>query len=151
MLAFQRQESALTLAQGLDAYFAAHPDLVRGPDLSPEAQAFFRCHDTVHVVFGCDTTLEDEAVVKLASLFGTTAGFGVLRGYRLHESQDLYRRLRPAQVLRTTLHSIVIVPRTLWRCLRQRARWPWSGHTAHADTPLTELRRTYGIRVAHDA
>ena len=47
---------------------------VRLASLSPEAAHFFRCHDTVHVVFGCGTTLDDEAVVKIASLLGTTAG-----------------------------------------------------------------------------
>lgn len=35
---------------------------------------FFRCHDAAHVVFGCGTGLDDEAVVKIWSFFGTTRG-----------------------------------------------------------------------------
>jgi hypothetical protein len=135
--------------QGIEEYFAGNPGLAQGRGLSPEAQQFFRCHDVVHVVYGCGTALDDEAVVKIASIFGTTAGLGVLRGYRLHESLDIYRRLRVADVLRAIAHSVAIVPRTILRCLRQRARWPWAEHDRYLRAPLHQVRREFGIFVAH--
>lgn len=61
-------------------------------DLSAEAEHFFRCHDTAHVVFRCGSTLDDEAAVKIASIFGTTAGFDVLKGYRLQSCNGLAMR-----------------------------------------------------------
>lgn len=149
MLAFQHQDSPLTLSQGLEAYFAANPELARGRILPPEAEAFFRCHDVAHVVFGCDVALNDELVVKIASVLGTTAGFGVLRGYRLHESLRIYGKLPVGDVLRSILCSVVIVPRTALRCFAQRARWPWDGYQQYFDIPLGEIRRSFGIRVAH--
>ncbi len=149
MRKFQQQESRQTLSEGLAEYFAVHPGLARGPALSAEAGEFFRCHDVAHVVFGCDTALDDEAVVKLASIFGTTAGLSVLKGYRLHESIDIYRQLRLPEILRSIAHSVVLVPRTAWRCLRQRARWPWDTHQHYLATPLVELRWQFGITVAH--
>lgn len=150
MLTFQLQDTNQTLAQGLDEYLAANPGLATGRVLSPEAEVFFRCHDVAHVVFGCDVTLNDELVVKIASLLGTTAGFGVMRGYRLHESLRIYGKLRVADVLLSIVCSVVIVPRTALRCFAQRARWPWDGYQQYLDTPLGEVRRTFGIRVAHD-
>jgi len=149
MHAFQRQESRQTLAEGIMEYFAANPDLAQARDMSPQARHFFACHDVVHVVFGCGTSLDDEAVVKTASLFGTTAGLAVLRGYRLHESLQIYRQLRVAAVLLSIAHSVTIVPRTIVRCLGQRARWPWSDHQRFLDTPLHEIRQAFGIKVAH--
>jgi hypothetical protein len=65
------------------------PGLLRGETLSPDAAAFFRCHDAAQVGFGCGTTLAHEAVVELGSNFGTTGGFGVLRGCRQHEAFDI--------------------------------------------------------------
>jgi hypothetical protein len=117
--------------------------------LSAEARTFFRCHDAVHVVFGCCLALEDEAIVKIASIFGTTAGFGALRGYRLHESQEIYQRLPLGAVLRTIARSFVIVPRTILRCRRQRSRWPWTGFERFLEVPLCKIREEFGIRVAH--
>lgn len=150
MHAFQHQESQQTLAEGLAEYFAANPGLSHGRDMSAEAGEFFRCHDVVHVVFGCDVALDDEAVVKIASLLGTTAGLRVLKGYRLNESLRIYRRLHVADVLRSVARSVVIVPRTALRCLAQKARWPWTEHRQYLHAPLHELREEFGIRVAHD-
>jgi len=148
MHTFEHQETSQTLAQGLAEYYSRNPGLVRGAQLSPDAQEFFRCHDAAHVVFGCGTSLPDEAAVKLSSLFGTSAGFSVLRGYRLHESIDIYRRLRLRDILRTIVIAIVVVPRTVFRCLRQTRRWPWADFAVHLDKPLGELRAEHGIRVA---
>ena len=149
MPAFQDQDSLQSLAQGIDEYFAANPGLSEGRLMSPEAREFFRCHDAAHVVFGCGTTLDDEAAVKIASVLGTTAGFSALSGYRLHESRRIFRQLRVADMLRTMVRAVAIVPRTAWRCMRQRARWPWSDHQQYLGTPLRELRRQFGITVAH--
>lgn len=151
MHAFQRQDSRQTLAQGVEEYFAVNPGLATGRLMSPVAAEFFRCHDVAHVVFGCDVTLEDEAVVKIASILGTTAGLQVLKGYRLQESMQIYRQLRMLDVLRATARSVVIVPRTAVRCFHQRARWPWAEHQQYMHSPLHDLRRDFGIQVAHRA
>jgi hypothetical protein len=148
MHAYQRQDAPLSLRDGIAEYFASHPFLKRGAELSPEGQRFFRCHDTVHVLWGCDTSLAQEAVVKLASIFGTTAGFAVLRGYRLHDAADIYRALTIRDILATIAVAFLIVPRTIWRCRRQAKRWPWSDFDPLLDTPLGQLRAAFGIRVA---
>jgi hypothetical protein len=72
---FQSPASIQTLAEALTEYYAVNPELKRGDALSPEARAFFRSHDVVHVIYGCGTSMPDEAVVKLASVFGTSGGF----------------------------------------------------------------------------
>ena len=149
--AFERQESSQTLAEGLAEYFDRNPGLIRGPRLSPEAQQFFECHDVVHVVYGCGTSMPDEAVVKLASIFGTTAGLKVLNGYRLHESLDIYTKLPPIDTLRAMAYSVVLVPRTILRCSRQRRRWPWQDFESYLPVPLAQLRVEFGILVAHGA
>jgi hypothetical protein len=148
MLAYQAQDCTVTLTEGIGAYYGAHPFLKRGATLSVEAQEFFRCHDAVHVVYGCDTSLPHEAIVKLSSFFGTTEGLGVMRGYRLYESLDIYRELRTADILHTIALAPVQVPRTLWRCARQTRRWPWAAFDAYMNVPLRDLRADFGIRVA---
>lgn len=151
MLLYLAQNCTATLAQGLAEYYAAHTFLKRGDALSPEARVFFRCHDTVHVVYGCDTSLLHEAIVKLSSFFGTTEGLRVMRGYQLYESLDIYRQLRAADIMHTIAAAPFIVPRTIWRCARQRRRWPWEAFDAFLTVPLRELRADFGIRVATTA
>lgn len=151
MLAYQQPGAEVTLAEGLREYYASREGLLDGRGISPEAREFFRCHDAAHVVFGCSTSLPNEAVVKLWSFFGTSAGLSLLRAYRLPESQEIYETITWRDVVRTGLAAITLVPTVLWRCLRMRKRWPWSEYERLLDVPLVELRREYGIEPVRHA
>jgi hypothetical protein len=145
MMEYQRLETLLTLEQGLVEYYASREGLVQGRGISPAAREFFRCHDAAHVVFGCDTTLVEEAMVKTWSVFGTTAGFALVRGYRLAESQEIYERIGWRDTVATALRSLTLLPRVIWRAVRMRKRWPWSEFAPYLPVPLAEIRREFGI------
>lgn len=149
MSTYQRQDSRQTLAEAIAEYYAASPALTNLRNMSPEAQEFFRCHDAAHVIFGCGNALDDEAAVKISSIFGSTAGLGVLKGYRLHESRQIYQHLSQREVLRSVARSVVVVPLTILRCIRQRSRWPWAEFEQYLAVPLHDIRRQFGIKVAH--
>ena len=151
MQTYELQDSPQTLAEAVAEYYAANPGLASVRNMSPEARRFFRSHDVAHVVFGCSTALDHEAVVKIASILGTTAGLGVLRGYRQHESIEIYKQLRLGEVLRSIARSVTIVPRTALRCLRQRSRWPWTEFEGYLDVSLRDIRQQYGIKVARSS
>ena len=117
--------------------------------MSPEAEQFFRCHDAAHVVFGCGIALDDEAIVKISSILGTSAGLGVLKGYRLHESIQIYKQLPLRAVLSSVARSIAVVPLTILRCMNQRFPWPWADFERYLAVPLRDIRQQFGIKVAH--
>jgi hypothetical protein len=146
MLQYQRPDTELTLAEGLREYYASREGLVSGRGISEEAREFFRCHDAAHVVFGCSTALLDEAVVKIWSFFGTSAGFALWRGYRLPESKEIYEQITWRDTAATGFRAVVAVPLVLGRCLRMRRRWPWADFERHLEVPLPEIRREYGIQ-----
>jgi len=148
-LEYLQQDSQQTLAEGLVEYFAAHQSGLSDRLNSRTAQDFFTAHDTVHVVFGCGISLPDEAVVKVCSMFGTSEGFAVLRGYALAESKEIYSGLKIAEIVSTVFRSLLLVPRSLWCCLRMRKRWPWHDHQEYMDLPLHKIRGQFGIRVPH--
>lgn len=149
MHTFELQDSPQTLAEAISEYYAANPELAKGRNMSPEARHFFHCHDAAHVIFGCSTALDDEAAVKIASIFGTTAGLRVLKGYHLHESREIYKQISLRAALTSIAHSVVVVPRTLLRCLRQRSRWPWAEFEQYLSVPLRDIRQRFGIVVQH--
>lgn len=148
---FQRPDTSATLDDGLREYHASRDDLVTGRGASEIAREFFRCHDVAHVVFGCSTTLVDEAKVKMWSFFGTTGGLSLIRYYRLPESKEVYETITLGPIVRTGLKSAVIVPRVLARCSRMRERWPWDDFEEQRPTPLPELRAQYGIEILTEA
>ncbi len=147
VLAYQRFDSKLTLEQGQSEYYASRDDLVGGRGISESAREFFRCHDAAHVVFGCSMSLTNEAMVKIWSFCGTTAGFGLLRDYRSPASKEIYETLEWGPIVRTALRASMVVPRVFARCRRMHKRWPWSDFDLHRQVALSELRREYGIEV----
>lgn len=148
MHAFELQQSTQTLAEGISEYYQLNPGLVVGRQTSVEAREFFRCHDAAHVVFGCGTALSDEAIVKISSIFGTSGGFKVLHGYQLHESQQIYWKLGSIEILSTALQAFILAPRTVFRCVRQKRRWPWNDFDRYLNVSLDDIRQEFGIRVA---
>jgi hypothetical protein len=149
MLEYQSQMSRQTLREGIAEYFSGYEAYLTSRTLSVEAKEFFRCHDVVHVVFGCGLSLDHEAVVKICSLFGTTGGMSVLKGYRLPESKEIYGDIGIFDILETAAKSLFLVPKTIWRCSRMRERWSWSDFDGHLDCSLRDIREQFGIRVVH--
>ena len=147
MLEYRYPDTTLTLESGLAEYYESRTELVDGRGLSPVAREFFRCHDAAHVVFGCSTTLLNEAVVKIWSFFGTTRGLRLVREYRLPESQEIYEQLKWGSIARTAVQSVALAPRVMARCMRMHKRWPWSDFDAYRHVALREVRCEYGIRV----
>ena len=147
MLRFQLPDCELTLEEGLSEYYASRDGLVTGRGVSDSAREFFRCHDTAHVVFGCNTSLTNEAMVKMWSFFGTTAGLSLLRDYRSSESKEIYEQIEWSDVPGTALQSMINVPIVLFRCYRMSRRWPWSDFEGHLDLRLVEIRSEFGIKV----
>lgn len=146
---FESPDTTQTLAEGLAEYFEFNPMLKRDSGLlSPEARQFFRSHDAVHVVYGCGTTMPDEAIVKLVSICGTTGGLRVLRGYLHHETFDIYHKLPFSGTLVALVVSPFLIVRTVWRCLSQSERWPWVQFEKYLDVSLREVRAQYRIKVA---
>jgi hypothetical protein len=147
MLQYQRSDAVLTLAEGIREYYSSREGLVSGRGVSDEAREFFRCHDVVHVVFGCSTALTDEAMVKVWSFLGTTGGLDVWSGYRLSESKEIYERISWRDTVATAVRAAAALSLVAWRCLRMRKRWPWADFDHHLETPLREIRSEYGIRL----
>ena len=146
---YQRQDSTLTLAQGLDEYYRRHPGLIRPETISPESAALFRQHDICHVIFGLDTTMVDEAMADLRTVLSTDVGLGrYVRYLRTNkEAQKIFEEIGYLRALGATVQAIPRFCRALAQTLRPRRRWPWEPPQQYLDKQLGSLRATYGIRV----
>lgn len=75
MARYQDPECSLTLAEALAEFRELHAETLYTREMSDDSREFFRRHDIAHVVFACDTSLLNEAMVKFWTAFGTTLGF----------------------------------------------------------------------------
>jgi hypothetical protein len=149
-LRYQQQDSAQTLADGLEEYYAANVDKVVHPsDLPPESVALFRSHDMCHVVFGLDTTLEDEALADVRTVLSCDVG---LRRYAMYLSTDkqaqaLFKDLGYFKSFWVAILAAPRICRAAAETFRMKKRWPWTPPEAFQHRLLADLRREHGIRL----
>jgi len=147
---YQQQNSAMTLAEGLDEYYAANAGVVMRPaDLAAESAALFRSHDMCHVVFGLDTTLHDEAIADARTLLSCDVG---VRRYVRYLRTDVQAKALFAQLglwatIKATLGVAPRLMRAIFESWRMKRKWPWAPPDSFQDRTLADLRADFGIRV----
>ena len=149
-LAYQQQDSAQTLSDGLSEYYAANVGTVIRPgDLPPESAALFLSHDMCHVIFGLGTTLVDEAIADARTLLSCDVG---MRRYSTYLTQDkqakaLFKELGYLKSVWVTVMALPRICRAANEAWRVKKRWPWVPPESFLNRTLADLREEFGIRV----
>ena len=152
MFEYQHQDASLTLAEGLAEYRAVNPDLDAARDFAGPGAEFFRCHDTAHVVFGCSTSLLNEALADTWTLFGTTVAIREFLGFlRIEEHQSIIASVGWRGVVTTFVRALPLLVVVAWRGFRMRSKWPGNSFDAYLERPLSEIRREFRIQVVRAA
>lgn len=150
---FLKQGCAATLREGLNELYRHAPDVA---EVSERKGKSFRDHDLTHVIFGCDTSLEGEILLKPWILFGTTITVDEIKAYQADpEVQRLNQEGLEMMGGRLKTYILALVyyfPLFFWIWLRRvrkmSAKWPHSEVSeAMLDTPLEQLRQHYGIKL----
>lgn len=145
---YQRQDAEMTLREGLAEYHRSFEGLQKEDELPPEAAQFFRRHDTCHVVFGLDTSIPQEAMADVVTIFGVDISFFRYLGYlKLQEARDV---IESAGKWTLFAESIKATP-YMWGAYRlarkMKQRFPWDAQEALMDQSLAKIRADYGIVV----
>jgi hypothetical protein len=149
-LAYQEQDSPLTLAQGLAEYYRVNGGRVLPPSsLPPQSAMLFQSHDICHVIFGLDTTLEDEAMADTRTLLSCDVGVARYSGYLATnaDTQAIFKEIGYGVILWGTLKTVPRMARALREHFRMTKKWPWVPPEGFMERRLCDLRREYGIRV----
>jgi hypothetical protein len=147
---YQAQDSRQTLAEGLAEYYAKNRGRVARPEtLAPESAELFRGHDMCHVIFGLDTTLDDEGMADLRTLLSCDVGWRRYARYVTSdpEAKAVFRQLGYAKAVWTTIRVVPRLLRAVAETARMHRRWPWTPPEEFQHRTLTDLRREFGIRV----
>lgn len=141
-------EENLTLRAGIARFHKKNKKYFAKRSNSEAGEAFLADHDVAHIVFGCDTTIYGEGVVKIWTTFGTNLSFWkVINGYQEASAFELFRRYSFGHILKNILRFMVVIPKVIVRAKRMSKPWPFSGYSAYLDTPLVEIRKAFNIQI----
>ena len=147
-LRYQEQDCGLTLRGGIAEYRAYFTVIGREAMVDHASSRLILEHDAAHVIFGMDTSLEQEAGLDTWLIFGYQWQY--LRGYaQLPEIKALYKPL-------TKDGGWLFLIRLFWKCLglkwriirrtrRMTHKWPFQFPEEWLDHPVVALRAQHGI------
>jgi len=143
-------EDSITLREGLEKFHKEYEKHLshNKKDTSREAQAFFKSHDIAHILFGCDISLFGEGSVKIWTIFGTTLGFWKhITGYKAANAFQLSKSFTFRHVVANIFKFLISIPILIIRAKRMYKPWPWANFESHLDSPISEIRKEFNIKV----
>lgn len=147
-LSYQEQDSPQTLAEGVAEYRARYVELIDARGVSPELGDFLDAHDRCHVVFGLDTSLPQEVMADIWTMFGSDVVLSNYVSYLKHpEVNGILKEIGYKVWISQTVKAVPAMFRVFRRTRRMHKKWPFRGYEAFADRPLAEIRREFGIEV----
>ena len=138
-----------TLATALVKFRRAHGLNEKYSGMSEEAQAQFERHDIIHVLFGLDTSLRDEAKADGWTLLGSDVSWRELREFtKLPEEQEIVSAIGWRGVVSAIWQALPDYASMAWRSRRLKKRWPWSDNETYRSQQVSAIRKEFGIDAA---
>ena len=136
----------VTLREAFGKFHRKNSRIVSDTEISDDSEMFFNCHDVAHVIFGCDTSLRGEGIVKLWTIFGTTLRFANhVKEYADANAFELFRKYNLKHILANVPKVIVVAPIVITRAHKMKKKWPWASYDKYLDTPINEIRKEFNI------
>ena len=147
-LSYQEQDSPQTLSEGVAEYRARFVELIDARGVSPGLGAFLDAHDYCHVVFGLDTSLPQEVMADIWTMFGSDVVLSNYVSYLKHpEVNGILKEIGYKAWITESVKAVPAMFRVFRKTRRMHKKWPFYGYEEFANRPLAELRCEFGIEV----
>ena len=152
MLNFQDQECPLTLREGVEHYRAYLKK--NGKKVLDDKEGSFTIlsHDATHVIYGLDTSLEEEQILNFWVLFGATYTWKEIMAYNGREevsdfTKDILKEVGVIKMIRLSIRSIIPFFQVLRNLRSKKKKWAFIFPIELMERSITSLREEYGIKI----
>ena len=163
MLSYQNKSCNLTLKEGIEeyrSYLRENNRHLLGENCSEDEKFNILCHDATHVIFGLDTTLEEEAMLDCWVFFGGNY-FQTLKDYfsgkinfkeTTEKVEILLKEVGYTKYFFLYLKVMIRKwPMILFRCFKMKKRWNYYFSEELLDKSIKELRKEFHIKILTDS
>ena len=152
MLEYQNQNCNLTLQEGLECYYKAFPNTTKIFEDDEESGTLLRDHDCTHVIFGLDTSIEQEAILDTWVIWGSKWKLKYIWGYRSLPQikqlfKDLFKEFGIFGFLKIYWKLGGVKRKTMFRAFKMKKKWPFRMPDEFLNLKICDLREHYGIKV----
>lgn len=148
-LEYLRPNTCITLREGIQELRQAEGVKNNAAEnITPELADILDVHDAIHVLFACQTNLMGEIKAHIWKVFGTTLKLQEMHRVNRHQDhRKVLAKIGHGRLIRTWFQSILTIAITLFRATQMKQRWPAEDYALFLDTPLTELRKQFGLHL----
>ena len=151
-LSFQSQNCDITLAEGLEEYRAYLQANGKKQLIDAPGSTIIRDHDVTHVIFGLDTSIEQESMLDSWVFLATKWKLKELLAYnKLPEIKQLYKDFwHDPGYFKLFMTAIKLLPIkfTIWKRAKQmNKKWPFVSPDSYMNHKVCDLRKEYGIKI----
>ena len=151
-LSFQSQNCDITLAEGLEEYRAYLRTNGKKQLIDKPGSTIIRDHDATHVMFGLDTSIEQESMLDSWVFLGTKWKLKELLAYnKLPELKQLYKDFwhDPGyfKLIMTAIKLLPIKLKIRKRAKQMNKKWPFVSPDSLMNQKVCDLREEYGIKI----
>lgn len=144
---YQRGDTTKTLQEGLNEYYAANPGFDSTGEFLGQARETVLAHDVAHVVFGLNSSSEDELIVETMTLFGCILPIKkVIEMPKTKFAVELVKTFGPWRMIRRFVLTSPRIARAFVRAMQQKKKWPHFDYKQYLNIPLQDIRREFGIK-----
>ena len=152
MLQYQEQDCELTLSEGLECYYNSFPESKEVFKDNDESGTLLRDHDSTHVIFGLDISIEQEAILDTWVLWGSKFKWKYLLGYsKLPQIAELQKGLLKEfgfmGAIRLYWKVGAIKRKVIYRTFKMKKKWPFKMPDEYMSMKISELREAHGIKI----
>ena len=151
-LSFQSQNCDITLAEGLEEYRAYLRTNGKKQLIDKLGSTIIRDHDATHVMFGLDTSIEQESMLDSWVFLGTKWKLKELLAYnKLPELKQLYKDFwhDPGyfKLIMTAIKLLPIKLKIRKRAKQMKKKWPFVSPDSLMNQRVCDLREEFGIEI----
>ena len=159
ILSFQKQDCDVSLSEGIEEYrnyLKANGRYVLGENCSPAERLTILNHDAQHVIFGLDTSLEEEAMLDCWLFFGGNY-IQLIRDYfsgslELKETKEKVNELvREVGYLKSFYYYSKVVllkwPKIFIRTIKMKKKWNYFMPEALLTEKISSIRDLHNIKI----
>lgn len=158
MLSYQKKSCELTLKEGIEeyrSYLKENNRHVLGENCSEDEKLTILAHDATHVIFGLDTSLEEEAMLDCWVIFGGGVFKVIKEFYKgsldLKETNEkVFDLVKEVGYLKYTYLYLRVVfqkwPKIFFRT-RKMKKWDYFFSQNLLESKISKIRKDYNINI----
>ena len=152
MYEYQKQDCDLTLQEGLDCYYKNFPETTEIMEDNKESGTLLRDHDCTHVIFGLDTSIEQESILDTWVIWGSKFQWKYILKYQKLPAiqqlyKDLHKELGVLGFLKIFWKLGGIKRKTMFRTFKMKKKWPFKMPEEYLSMKISDLREKHGIKI----